>query len=136
MAAWCEEIQADIGEHLRHIGATFLKHSLIGEGWQQADVCFYAASDKIIAISHAPRDGFTCFIGDAGSAELSQYETWPTLWHRLGMIKNIDTDEGLDECLRQFPDGYDDCMKFMGACLIKYFTDPHFCSINSINLLK
>ena len=85
----CEEIQLDIGGALREIGATFLQHSRAGEGTSETNVCFYSVSDKIIAIRHAPRDGFTCFIGDASSAELSQYETWPTLWRHLGMTKTL-----------------------------------------------
>ena len=112
----CEEIQRDIG-------ATFLQHSRAGEGTSETNVCFYSVSDKIIAISHASRDGFTCFIGDARSAELSQYEKWPTLWRCLGMDKNIDieTDEGLNEYLRKFPDDRTEYMEFMGTCLMKYF---------------
>jgi len=123
MDAFDEEIQGDIGGALREIGATFIKHTCTGEGWRETNVCFYSASDKIIAISHAPRDGFTCFIGDASSPDLSQYETWDTLWRHLGMDKNIDieTDEGLDEYIRMFPSDHKEYMEFMGTCLVKFF---------------
>ena len=123
MPSFREEVEGDIGGALREIGATFIKHTLTGEGWRETNVCFYSASNKIIAIDHIPREGFACFIGDASSAELSQYETWPTLWRRLGMDKNIDieTDEGLNEFIRMFPDDQTEYMKFMGTCLVKYF---------------
>lgn len=121
MNAFHEEIQGDIGGALHDIGATFIKHTLTGEGWRETNVCFYSTSGKIIAISHAPRDGFTCFIGDARSAELSQYETWDTLWRLLGMDKNIDADGGLDEYIGMFPSDPREYMKFMGTCLVKYF---------------
>jgi hypothetical protein len=115
------EVEEYVGEALRDIGATFIEHTCTGEGWQETNACFYSASDKIIAINHVPREGFACFIGDARSAELSQHETWDTLWHLLGMDKNIDTDEGLDEYLRMFPSDHEEYMKFMGTCLVKYF---------------
>ena len=121
MDAFYEEVQGDIGGALRDIAATFIQHTRTGEGWKETNVCFFSASDKIIAISHAPRDGFTCFIGDARSAELSQYETWPTLWRLLGMDKNIDADDGLAEYIRMFPSDGKEYMKFMGTCLVKYF---------------
>lgn len=116
-----KEIEGYIGGALQEIGATFIKHTCTGEGLMKMNVCFYSASDKIIAINHRPRDGFTCFISDARSADLSQCETWDTLWHLLGLDPNTDTDEGLDEYLRKFPEDGEDYMKFMGACLLKYF---------------
>lgn len=121
MPSFREEVEGDIGGALREIGATFIKHTRTGEGLKETNACFYSASDKIIAINHVPREGFACFIGDARSAELSQHETWDTLWHLLGMDKNIDTDEGLDEYLRMFPSDHKEYMEFMGTCLVKYF---------------
>jgi hypothetical protein len=123
MDAFHEEVEGYIGGALRDIGATFIQHTRTGEGLRETNACFYSASDKIIAINHVPREGFACFIADARSAELSQHETWDTLWHVLGMDKNIDieTDEGLDEYLRMFPADAKEYMEFMGTCLVKYF---------------
>lgn len=121
MDEFCEEIHGYIGGALRDIGATFIQHTRTGTGLKEKNVCFYSASGKIIAIDHAPRDGFTCFIGDASSAELSQYQTWDTLWRLLGMDKNIDTDEGLDEYIKMFPTDGREYMEYMGTCLVKYF---------------
>ena len=123
MDAFREEVESYIGGALRDIGATFIRCTRTGEGWKETNACFYSASDKIIAINHIPREGFACFIGDARSAELSQHEKWDTLWHLLGMDKNIDinSDKGLDEYLRMFPSDFGEYMEFMGTCLVKYF---------------
>lgn len=116
-----EEIEEYLGGALQVIGATLLKHTCEGDGLKETNVCFYSASDKIIAIRHKPRDGFTCYISEARSADLSQCETWDSLWHLLGMDKNADTDEGLDEYLRMFPEDTREYLRFMGDCLVKYF---------------
>ncbi len=116
-----EDLSTLIGEELRIIGATHIKDTRSGSGMDKMKVCFFSASGKIIAIRYSPRDGATCFIRDAGSAELSQYETWDTLWHLLGMDKNTETDEGLMEYLEMFPEGYNAFIEFIGTCLVKYF---------------
>ena len=121
MDSYCENVRALIGEDLRVIGATQIKDTRAGSGMDETEVCFFSASDDIIAIKYSVRDGSTCFIRDAESAELSQYETWDTLWHVLNMDKNIETDEGLFEYLQMFPQGYEESIKFIGTCLVKYF---------------
>jgi hypothetical protein len=121
MDSYCEEIRALIGEDLRVIGATHIKETRSGSGRDKTEVCFFSAAGKIIAVTYSPRDNSACFIRDAEAAELSQYETWDTLWHLLDMDKNIETDEGLDEYLQMFPQGYENFVKFIGTCLVKYF---------------
>lgn len=121
VGGFCEDVRGLIGEELRVIGATHIKDTRSGSGMDETEVCFFSASDKIIAISYSVRDGATCSIRDAGSAELSQYETWDTLWHVLEMDKNADTDEGLIEYIGMFPHGYDEYIEFVGTCLAKYF---------------
>ena len=121
MGGFYEELWVLIGEELRDIGATQVKYTLAGDGFDKTEVCYFSASGKIIAISYSPRDGATCFISDAASAELSQHETWDTLWHLLDMDKNIETDEGLIEYIRMFPQGYEEFIQFMGTCLVKHF---------------
>jgi hypothetical protein len=124
MNGFCEDLRALIGEDFRVIGATYIQDtSSKGEsGFDDKTVCFFSASNKVIAISYSVRDGATCFIGDAESAELSQYETWDTLWHVLEMDKNTGTDEGLFEYLEMFPEGYKAFIEFIGSCLVKYFS--------------
>jgi hypothetical protein len=121
MGGFCEDVRVLIGEELRDIGATHFKDTRAGSGMDETEACFFSASDKIIAIRYSARDGATCFIRDAGSAELSQYETWDTLWHVLDMDKNTETDEGLIEYLGMFPRGYQESIEFIGTCLVKNF---------------
>src|ERR687889_523289 len=116
MDSYCEDVRALIGEELCGIGATHIKDISSGSGLDKTEVCFFSVSDKIIAIRYSPRDGSTCFIREAETAELSQYETWDTLWQVLGMNKNIETDEGLDEYLEMFPQGYNDFIGFIRTC--------------------
>ena len=123
MNTFHEDVRALIGEELRVIGATHIQDSRSGIGMDEKEVCFFSVSNKIIAISYSPRDGATCFIGDAESPEFSQYETWNVLWRVLGMDKNLDFDipETVTEYLDKFPKGYDGLIKFIGTCLVKHF---------------
>lgn len=121
MGEFHKDVSTLIGEELRVIGATHIKDTHSGSGIDDTEVCFFSASDKIIAIRYSVRNGATCFIRDAGSAELSQYETWDTLWHLLEMDKNTDTDGGLMEYLEMFPEGHNEFIEFIGTCLVKYF---------------
>ena len=118
---FCEDVWALIGKQLRDIGAVRIRETRAGSGFDDTEVCFFSVSDKIIAIPYSPRDGPTCFIRDAEDAELSQYETWDTLWHVLGMDRHPDTFEGLNEYLAQFPTGFQEMIEFTGTCLVKYF---------------
>ena len=121
MGEFYEDVKTLIGEQLRVIGATHIKDTCSGSGIDETEVCFFAAADKIIAIPHSVRDGATCFIRGAEGADLSQYETWDTLWHLLEMDKDSDSFEGLSEYIAMFPTDYDEYIEFMGDCLVKYF---------------
>ena len=123
MGSFCDDVRALIGEDLRAIGATHVRDTRSGQGLDETHVCFFSASDKVIAIPFSPRDGAGCFIRDAESADLSQYETWDVLWHLLGMDKNLDFDtpETVGEYLNMFPKGHDELIKFIGTGLVNYF---------------
>jgi hypothetical protein len=121
MGEFSDEIKALIGKDLHAIDATHIIDTLSGSGFDKTEVSFFSASGKVIAIRYSPRDGATCYVRDAASAEFSRYETWDTLWHILGMDKNTDTDEGLVEYIRSFPHGYNEVIEYIGACLVKYF---------------
>jgi len=118
---FADDVRRKIGDSLRVIGATHLKDTTSGVGIDETEVAFFAASGKIIAISHSVRDGATCFIGGAQGAEVSEYETWDTLWHLLEMDKNFDGPDGISEYIDMFPKGHDEYIEFMGSCLVKYF---------------
>lgn len=120
---FCEDVRALLGDELRLIGATHIKDSRYGEGFDETDVCFFSAADKIIAIDYSSRDGTACFITSPESAELSQYEKWDGLWHLLKMDTDADTDEGLSAYLDMFPEGHEEFIKFIGTSLVKYFSN-------------
>lgn len=44
MDPFVDEVQSNLGEALRAIGATFIKHSVTGQGLQETNVCFFSAS--------------------------------------------------------------------------------------------
>ncbi|HEV2798930.1 MAG TPA: hypothetical protein VGW12_00440 [Pyrinomonadaceae bacterium] len=123
MGNFCDDVRALIGEDLRAIGATHIRDARSEQGFDETQVCFFSASDKVIAIPFSPRDGATCFIRDAESADLSQYETWDALWHLLGMDKDLDFDvpESVVEYLNMFPKGHHESIKFIGTSLVNYF---------------
>ncbi|HYE14098.1 MAG TPA: hypothetical protein VD968_06630 [Pyrinomonadaceae bacterium] len=121
MGGFCEEVGGLIGDELRVIGATPIQVTHSGSGFDEKEVCFFSAADKIIAVSYSPQDGATCFITGAGQAELSRHETWDSLWHALGMDNDTDTLEGMTAYLEMFPEGHEEFIKFIGTCLVKYF---------------
>ena len=120
---FCEHVRALIGDELRLIGATHIKDSRYGGGFDKTEVCFFSAADKIIAIDYSPRDGAACSISDAQSAELSQHKEWDGLWHLLKMDRDTDTDEGLSAYLEMFPKDHEEFLKFIGTSLVKYFSN-------------
>jgi hypothetical protein len=124
MGSFCDDVRALIGEDLRAIGATHIRDTRSGQGFDETQVCFFSASDKVIAISFSPRDDAAYFIREAESADLSQYETWDALWHLLGMDKDLDFDnpESVVEHLNMFPTGHEEFIKFIGTGLVNYFS--------------
>ena len=123
MGSFCEDVKALIGEDLGVIGATHIRDTRSGQGLEEMQVCFFSASNKMIAISFSVRGGAACFIRDVESADLSRYETWDALWHLLGMDKNMDTPEGIAQYINMFPKGHKEFIEFIGTGLVKYFSN-------------
>lgn len=123
MGSFCEDVRALIGEQLRDIGAARIRDMQSGSGFDDKEVCFFSASGKVIAIMYSPRDGESCFIGEGGEAELTQYESWDSLWHVLGMDKDLDFDnpDSVAAYFNAFPKGHREFIEFIGDCLVEYF---------------
>ena len=122
MQSFCEEVKALIGEQLRAAGAVHIKNTQSGSGLDEKEVCFFAASGKVIAITYSPRDGESCFVGDSGADESTMYETWDSLWHLLGHDKDLDFNnlDSVVEYIRSFPKGHQDAIRYIGDCLVEY----------------
>ena len=71
MGEFCEDVKRLIGEELRVVGATHIKDTTSGEGRDETEVCYFSTGHKIIAICYSPRDGATCFISNAESADVA-----------------------------------------------------------------
>lgn len=114
---FCKEVVEIIGDDLRSLNA-------VPAGkveTEQVEVCFFRVRDRTVAIEYRIRDGAACYVSPPGLVDLSQYESWESLWSALGMTKDIDTDEGLTAYLRLFPNDHDEFMAFMGKSLVRYF---------------
>lgn len=123
MSSFCEDVRAMLEGHLRAIGATHIRDTRSGSGFDEKQVCFFSASDKVIAINYSPRDGKSCFIGDGGAADLAQFETWESLWHLLGQDKDLDFDnlDSVVAYIDTLPKGHREAIEYIGDCLVEYF---------------
>ncbi len=116
-----KDIQNYAGKYLGEIGAEFVEAIQIRHG----QVCRFRVGDRQIAISDSIHDGLSCRIGGPDDLPLSNYLSWPTLWHLLDMDKDVRGDVGLMDYLKMFPDGHADMLKFIGKSLKKYFSKDY-----------